>query len=343
MNKKIVIILIVAVVVIGGSLLWRYAIQDDSKSISNVFKNEPKVEPKIPAIDGVLVSKDVANNRPIAVVIENHPDSRPQTGLDKADVVYETVAEGGITRFLAVFQSAEESALGPVRSARPYFAELASEYSAVFAHVGGSDEVLARLSAGKYAGLDDANQYFLDDYFNRIKSRLAPHNVYTKLSTLRKLIVDKKWASEANLQNWQFTDTPIAGTEPAASVSVNFSTASYAARFDYDATSGLYKRFLAGLSHNDAETKQQLSAKTVIVQLVNITSIPNDPKLRVDIDLDASGHAYVFHDGTVTHAQSKKSGNRTRYYGVEGKEIILPRGQIWVALAPNTEGSVAWK
>jgi hypothetical protein len=322
-------------------LIWRYTSNTPPPIFSDPFISKPEV--LLPGLSGVLVKKEISERRPVAVIVENHPDSRPQTGLDKADIVYETVAEGGITRFLALYQTAEEAVIGPVRSARPYFAELASEYGAVFAHVGGSDEVLVSLAAKKYTGVDDANQYFLDDYFDRVKYRVAPHNVYTKLSTLRTLISNKKWHNVATVQPWQYADQTSPGIEPALQVSINFSSLSYSVRFEYDLAIKNYKRFLANIAHSDAETKQQLAVKTLIVQLVSIRDIPNDPKLRVNINLDQGGKAYVFYDGSVVRAEWKKSANRTVYYGVDGKEITLPRGPIWVGLAPDTPGSVVWK
>jgi hypothetical protein len=343
MFKKPYIIVSVVIVIVAGSLLWRYVANHKKQANEDSAKQEQPKSILTPAINGVLVDPIVAKRRPIAVVIENHPDSRPQTGLDKADVVYETLAEGGITRFLAVYQAAEVSAIGPVRSARDYFAELATEYAAVFAHVGGSDEALANLSADKYDGLNDANQYFLDKYFKRVTNRYAPHNVYTSLDSLRGLITDKHWKSTTSVPVWQFGDATTAGTQPATEATVTFSTASYTARFVYDPVTGLYNRFLAGKAHADAETKAQLTAKTVVVQLATVTDTPNDPKLRVDIDLNSGGHAYIFHHGVVTHASWGKRNGRTRYFDVDGKEIVFERGKIWVAIAPNVQHTITWK
>ncbi len=340
MHKKTIIIISIVILVIAGSVAWRYFSKDRPKP---VVEDQPKPEVLAPAINGVMVKPEVASRRPITVVIENHPDSRPQTGLDKADIVYETLAEGGITRFLAVYQAAELSTIGPVRSARDYFAEIATEYAPVFAHVGGSDEALANLSADKYDGLDDANQYFLDKYFKRVSNRYAPHNVYTSLDLLRGLIKDKHWKSTASVAAWQFDDAPTAGSESALETTVSFSTPSYTARFVYDPATGLYNRFMAGKIHSDAETKAQLATKTLIVQLATVTDVPNDPKLRVDINLTSGGHAYIFHDGTLVHAEWKKQNGRTRYYGVDGKEVVFPRGQMWIAIAPNVQHTITWK
>src|SRR5581483_1401572 len=119
--------------------------------------------------------------RPFAVVVENHPDARPQSGLSQADVVYEALAEGGITRFLAIFQSQDVKSIGPVRSARTYFNDWAQEWGAVYAHVGGNSDALALIKAG-IPGVSDADQFFNDPYFTRISSRRPPHNTYTSIN-----------------------------------------------------------------------------------------------------------------------------------------------------------------
>jgi hypothetical protein len=138
-----------------------------------------------------MIGAEVAEKRPLGVIIENHGDARPQSGLNNADLIYETVAEGGITRFLAIFHSTPASEIGPVRSARDYFAELANEWGVLFAHVGGSDEVLAQLAQKQYKNIDSLNEFFFGKYFRRVKTRAAPHNTYTSHSELNQFLVDR--------------------------------------------------------------------------------------------------------------------------------------------------------
>ncbi len=343
-NKKVIIIVGVCAIIVLVSVAWRSISHKDNAPAGKVASHEDQTPPEqFYALNGVSVEKELSLFRPVGIIVENHPDSRPQTGLDKADIVYETVAEGGITRFLAIYQTAKEATIGPVRSARDYFSELASEYGAVFAHVGGSDEALANLAAKRYVGVDDANEYFQEKSFGRIKNRPAPHNVYTTLQKLRDLMIDKKWSSSLSATPWKFTNAPVAGVESASQVVINFSTPSFGTRYEYDPASGLYKRFIAGVAHIDAETKQQIAVKTIIAQMVTVNAIPNDPKLRVDVDLKTGGVAMIFYDGHVTHAKWKKENNRTRYYTTEGTEIELPRGNIWVAITPNDGNNISWK
>src|SRR3989344_6912600 len=153
MNKRLAIA-IAAIAVLGAAAFLTLKPSPPTQ----VEESEHGIEPqKYEAINGIYVEEIVSTLRPLAVMVENHPDARPQSGLSEADIVYETLAEGGITRFLVLFQSRAANEIGSVRSARDYFAEIANEWGALYAHVGGSNEVIANLKKGIYENLDDAN------------------------------------------------------------------------------------------------------------------------------------------------------------------------------------------
>jgi hypothetical protein len=276
-------------------------------------------------------------------MIEKHSEARPQSGLNKADIIYETVAEGGITRFLAIFHSTPASQIGPVRSARDYFAELANEWGVLYAHVGGSDEVLVQLAQRQYKNLDDINEFSFGKYFSRLKSRTAPHNTYTSTGELTQFLKDRNLNNKATYEPWQFKkDVVLTSTTPAATVRVNFSIPSYSVRYQYDAASKHYQRFVSGKPQLDAETDEQLTATNVIVQYVSITDVPDDPKLRVDLNLVGQGKATLFSSGTMTELTwSKSKGTKTHYLDSSGTEIILPAGQTWIELTTNN--STTWQ
>ncbi|MBC7708406.1 DUF3048 domain-containing protein, partial [Polaromonas sp.] len=133
------------------------------------------------------------NAKPVtAIMIENSPDSRPQSGLSQANVVFEAIAEGGITRFLALFQDTNPADVGPIRSVRPYYLQWAMGFDAPLAHVGGSPEALNDIKAW---GARDLDQFFNSGAYHRINSRYAPHNVYTAVDTLSQLSVSKGFAT----------------------------------------------------------------------------------------------------------------------------------------------------
>lgn len=311
--------------------------QADTNNSAEIPKPQP---PKLfTSLNGKQLPEAEATKRPVSVVIENHPDARPQAGLPKADIVYETLAEGGITRFLAIFQTADAKNIGPIRSARPYFARIANEYNSLFAHVGGSDEVLEDINNGVYGRIVDANEYFLEKYFGRVKNKVAPHNVYSSLQKLSSILEDKNKPKVAEIEPWKF-GTPDS-TKTASTIQANFGLPDFSAKFTYDATSNTYKRTLAGKLHKD-ESGEQIAPATVIGMLTEIADIPNDPKLRITIETETSGKTYVFQNGKMAEGTWKKEKNRTRFYNQANQEIPLAPGQIWIMILPNLETSLTY-
>lgn len=183
-KNKYFLLVVAVVVIVGGVIVYIEMTKPVEKPV------EIKAEKKIEAVDtrvpsklmGIKVDPAELNKKIMTVVIENHPDARPQSGLDKASIVYETLAEGGITRFLAVFQENEVAEIGPVRSARIYFLDWVLEYDALFAHIGGNIAALDQIGPLK---IQDINQFYNANYFWRDNSRVAPHNVYTTTDKLR--------------------------------------------------------------------------------------------------------------------------------------------------------------
>lgn len=345
-NKRKSFLIIGAIVLIAAvflALKWRGNKQADFFRMSSGDSVGP-AEGLFDAIDGVRVSGSVALLRPLAIMVENHPDARPQSGLSRADVVYETLAEGGITRFLALYQSSDAREIGSVRSAREYFAALADEWGALYAHVGGSNEVIAQIKSNKYKNVDDANEYYNGDFFPRRKDKPEPHHIFTSTGKLRELIAYHKFSNGANYLPWQFKDDRLATTSIISKISIDFSRAGYEVGWEYDVASNTYKRLQYFQPHIDDVSKQQLSAKSVIVQIVKITPVPKDPLLQVDIDLTEGGRAVIFQDGILIDGVWRKESGRTRFYDASNNEIKFNRGPIWLELVPkDKEANLTWK
>lgn len=296
-----------------------------------------------PSLNGTKVEKTLAEARPLAVVVENHPDARPQSGLSKADVVYETLAEGGITRFLAVYQTQKAENIGPIRSARTYFAEIANELGAVFAHVGGNSDALENLKTNYYPRLLNIDEFFNGNYFHRIKPRLAPHNAYSSAEKLESYASGLKLYTKKDYSDWLFADS-FAGTQSAEKIGIDFSQAEYKVGYEYDATKKAYKRLLAGKPHLDAEGQVEIYVKNIIVQSVKTWPVKTDTLFSIGMDLTGGGQTFVFSDGKmVSGSWRKASGDRTRYYDGQNKEIELLRGATWVELVPIEKmGELKW-
>ncbi len=330
MNKRVGLIIIGVVIIFLGIFLW---------SRHNFNKSETKdnklTAQQLPSINGILVDSTIAGKRPIAVVIENHPDSRPQSGLEDADIIYEAPTEAGITRFLALFQTKEPPNIGPIRSARIYFNQIANQWGGVYAHVGGNSDALAAIRTEAYPNLSNADQFFNADYFHRTSERPAPHNVYTSLEKLRELIVHSHYSETANYQPWPYKDTATIGLPPAEDIKLNFSTPSYLVRYLYNKNTNTYLRYLAGKPVLDAETGEQLTARNIIVQFAESSLTQTDTVGSIAFNLNTEGKADFFLDGEIIEGTWKNVLGTIHYYDSSGKVLNLNRGVTWVELVPS--------
>lgn len=287
-------------------------------------------------LTGAAVSADQAKRPVIAVMVENHPDARPQSGLSSAGVVYEALAEGGITRFQAYFQDTTASAIGPVRSLRPYYIDWALEYGAPVAHAGGSADALNLIGP---TGLKALNALVIGaPSFYRTSDRVAPHNLYTNSNLLDKLLANKGWANTPTFTpNTRSADAPNS-TPAHPNIHIEYSSASYSVDYRYDSASNSYNRFLAGKAHTDKNSGQTIKVKNVVV-LYTVTTNLNDDKGHVKLDTIGKGNCLVFRDGTVstgTWSKDSRTG-RTKLLDSAGKEISLAIGNTWYSIVPTTK------
>ena len=326
--------------------------------------SQPKTE-ECP-LNGEMFTKDERKiweqRRPLTVMIENHEEARPQSGLSSADVVYEVVAEGGITRFMAVFYcgaSAQDVIIGPVRSARTYFLDFASEYGdyPLYAHVGGANKPGPANALGQiedygwlYKG-NDLNQFalgfpvFWRDY-ERIGHPVATeHTMYSNLDKLwevaHKRGLDAKddegnsW--DETFTSWSFKDEAEEADKGTVSkISFDFwDYPQYSVVWDYDQAANLYKRSNGGTSHQDLNNDQQLEAKTVVIVFMSEKG-PIDELKHLLYTTTGKGKAIVFLDGKAIEGSWNKAKRQSRmkFTDSKGKEIELNRGKIWIEVVP---------
>lgn len=283
------------------------------------------------ALTGLLVNPNLNQGPVTAVMIENSIDARPQSGLSQAGVVFEAIAEGGITRFLALFQDTAPDNVGPIRSARPYYLQWALGFDAGYAHVGGSPEAITDI---KDWGVRDLDQFYNSASYHRVSSRVAPHNVYTAIATLNQLEASKGYTSSA------FTSFPRKAEAPAklptaANINLNFSGPLYNVLYQYDVTTNSYFRSEGGAPHIDANTSTQLKPK-VVIALVIPYSLGADGQHSV-YNTIGSGSVYVFQDGIVATGQWAKSSNSSQFIFTDanGAIIKLNPGQTWLTAVAN--------
>ncbi len=298
--------------------------------------------------------------RPLAVMIENHQEARPQSGLSSADVVYETVAEGGITRFMAVYYChIGDTQVGPVRSARTYFLDWLSEYDALYAHVGGANSPGPADALGqiiKY-GIKDLNQFsigfptFWRDYQRLGHAVATEHTMYSTTQKLWEIGAKRKWTNvdedgiawDKAFIPWKFKDDQAAPAVNKIDITFWSSQGDYAVTWNYDQGCNCYKRTNGGQSHVDLNTKQQLNPKVVVVQYMK-ESHANDGyegNAHLLYGNKGQGKAVIFQDGKATEGTWSKASRtaREKFFDKAGKEIVFNRGQIWIQTVP--EGSDA--
>lgn len=333
--------------------------------------NAPKTE-ECP-LNGVMYSKQQKNwweqHRPLGVMIENHQEARPQSGISFADVTYEAVAEGGITRTLNVYYCQDAGIVGPVRSARTYFLDFISEYAdyPLYAHVGGANtpgpaNALGQIVDYGWNQYNDLNQFSIGfPTYRRDESRLGhevatEHTMYSTTSKLwevgkkRELTnVDKEGkAWDENFVPYTFKDDAPESQRPAAqSIHIDFwNGAAYAVDWTYDKTTNLYMRKNGGVSHDDRNTHKQLSTKNIVVLFMK-ESHANDGYENNEHMLygtKGSGKALVYQDGKEIKATWKKSSRtgRTLLTDATGQPIKFTRGKIWFEIQP-LDGEVVVK
>lgn len=336
-DKIIFAVALVFIVGVGVGLLWFI---NNQKGADIASIKAAKVEKKYYSpLNGVQVADEAATKRAVtAVMIENSPDARPQSGLAEADVVFEAVAEGGITRFIALYQNARPSLVGPVRSLRPYYADWAAAFDPSVAHVGGSPEALTMIRSGNYGV--DIDQFFNGSYYWRATDRAAPHNVYTNFDKLDALNTAKGHTSSTFTFAPRTNEKAVA-TPDASQINIDVSTGIFAVSYTYNSKTNSYDRKEGGVAHLDRE-KGQISPK-VVVALKTAISLSSDGS-HMSITTSGSGTAYVFQNGTVVEGTWSKDGPKGQLFikDINGQEIKLVRGQTWITTVGN-ERNVSWQ
>ena len=312
--------------------------------------------------------------RPLGVMVENHEEARPQSGLSRADVVYEAVAEGGITRFLAVYYcgaSAEEIQVGPIRSARTYYLDWISEYGdyPLYVHIGGANcnpttgsgclngakaDAIGQIETYGWGVYNDLDGFSIGlPTIWRDTERLGPvaweHTAYSTTDKLWEFAANKRKLTATDEEGnrwdekfvpWQFKDEAAATDRGTTGVSLSFweGYSAYDVKWDYDSTSNSYKRLTGASPQKDLNNDEPLTAKTVIVAFMRESRANDgyDNNLHLLYADKGTGKTVVFLDGkNIEGTWSKKDRlSRTKFLDSSGKEIKLNPGPIWIEIVP---------
>lgn len=325
----------------------------------------PKTEPC--PLNGALYSKQQKQwwekHRPLGVMIENHTEARPQSGLNSADIVYEAVAEGGITRFLSLFYCQDAGIIGPVRSARTYFLDFISEYGdhPLYTHVGGANtpgpaNALGQIEDYGWQTYNDINQFsigfptFWRDYERLGHTVATEHTMYSTTQKLWDVAKSRglttagkdgtKWS--VGFIPYIFKDSVSTSTKVPSATTISYEFwdgyKEFAVKWDYVKESNSYLRSNGGVPHMDKDTGKQLSAKNVVILFMRESSANDgyENNLHNIYGTKGTGNAIVFQDGNKINAIWSKKDREAHLYLKDslGKEIPLTRGKIWFSILP---------
>ncbi len=317
---------------VSVGLFW-YVIAGGLRSTPAIANGEDPIEEAIASdlvprfLDGVLVPVGEEAFAPRAVMVENHPDARPVSGLSAARLVIESPVEGGITRFLAFFDATTTlDEVGPVRSARPYYVDWVNGWNASFFHVGGSPESLDLIRA-----LDDfvdVNEFAYGNSFRREGRRSAPHNTYTDRDRMNAILERKNATSTLAVEAWHFID-PAASEDrgDVDAISVPYG-GSFSVTWAYDGERNTYVRSQAGRPQIDRDGTL-IEAENVIVIKTEEQVLDNVGRLR--IRTTGSGEALGYHDGKKFILRwSRTPGKPMRFESNDGSEFLFTRGRSWI-------------
>ncbi len=274
--------------------------------------------------------KEISLKKPVIVMVENAPAARPQCGLEDASIIYEYLVEGGITRFAALYYENFPERVGPVRSTRPYFIDLALEHKALLLHAGASPEGFNLLASSGVKHIDEISN---GEIYWRNSSRRAPHNLYTGSKTVLPVVNETE---DVDIVESPFTFQSVGfiNTHEAASayeVEIQY-WGGYVVTYKYDETRGNYLRFIDGLPHL-MEGGKKLYADNIFIQYVD-TKVKDDEG-RLEMNFDGSNQAILIKDGfAYTGIWKRDEEGKTHFTDLNGNQRTLNPGQTWVQVVP---------
>ncbi len=332
---------------------------------ASTISEEPAPEPEKPPVNPlsgeVVASWGLVTRRPLAVKVENHADARPQSGIIDADLVYEELVEGGLTRFICIYLSKESPAIGPTRSARPSDIDITFFLNPLLICSGGSDSVMSMIQASGMMYIEED-----DTHFWRERTRRAPHNLYTSTALLRQYLaevgdthnflpdsglyfvdpeeeaMEEEADTSGETEDGETTDEEGLAEEsvmvsPATSINIAYKAAMCAASYQYDASTDRYLHSIQGAPHNDLTTGSRVAPRNVIVQYVKVTNSGLRDVAGSPVPVSqviGSGQCLVFSGGKVYHATWKKGSRSvpTTFSDENGNPVPLRPGQTWIHL-----------
>jgi hypothetical protein len=314
------------------------------KSIS-----ELEITGNINLLTGFEISDSVLNTRPFAVMINNAGEARPQSGLNKADCVIEVVDEGGITRLIGIFSSKDAEVVGPIRSARQYYAEMSRMFDPVYVFWGTYPEgykivdnmdmdVLTPLGDQSGASSITANMAEGKDAW-RDSTRVAPHNAYSSTEKLKAAAENNGYAIDGGQSPFSFKlDASEEKRGTVSDIKIDFSVASFASDFKYDKALNNYKKSTGGKEDVDRETNENLYFNNVIALVTDIAN-SGDSAGHMIVRTTGNGKAFFFFDGNVVEGTWERTNilDPMVFKDSAGNEVLINRGSTYIGMIQGAD------
>ncbi len=306
------------------------------------------------------LSASAVNGRPIAIMVENSPAARPQWGITTPDIVVEGVAEGGITRMMWIYSDIEDipNKVGPVRSARHDFVEIASGMNAIFVHWGGSDgsrvgktlgyQTIRNLKVNNIDGMDYSGSYFFRDTTRNVSSE---HRGYTTQNAIKNAISKLGYSTKQTVSDWQPYDILLEGqklpwgdtdvTGACSEITVTFSNG-YVHTFKYNANEKVYYNYLNNNVMTDGNNGEKMAVENVIVLYVPVTTLDTKEGHKEWNFEVSNGEGFYVSNGVGQRIYWSKAGKDKplKLKSFDGKELVINNGQVWMGIVPDGNRSL---
>ena len=333
---KILVAILIILIVVAGILLGIKIMQDKETqgNIQTGKQNEQTGGTTVVEIKEPKIFK--GNDRPIAVMIDNHKGAMPQAGLNDAYIVYEIIVEGGETRLMALFKGLSLDKIGPVRSSRHYFLDYALENDAIYVHFGWSPQAqsdITKLGVNNINGISESSTSFW-----RTKDKYAPHNVATSTENILNIATRKGYSTTSTKEsvlNYVADEFNLDSNMEATKVTIPYST-SNTVEYEYDSTTKRYTRYSRDIKQVDWTTGETVTTKNIIIVKCENSMITGDTAGRQTIDNVKTLNGYYITNGKAIEITAEKStrSSQTVYKDLQGNEIEVNDGNTFIQICP---------
>ena len=335
--RTLIIILVILILAAGGILAYKIT-RDKKNATQEVSEGQSEDNVLTAGISEKKIKIFNGEDRPIAVMIDNHNQAWPQAGLNKAYLVYEIIVEGGETRLMAVFKGVNVDKIGPVRSSRHYFLDYAMENDAIYAHYGWSPMAESDIKSYNINNLNGITES--TSTFWRVKDKSAPHNAVTSTDALLKAAKSKGYkttSTKKSVLNYTTDDVTLEDGQGATSVTIphsNLQTVKYV----YDEENQVYKRYARNKAQTDWDTGNSITTKNIIITMCdNYTLDDSENKGRQGLKNIGTFNGYYITNGKAIKIKCIKEARntQTKYEDLQGNEIKVNDGNTWINICPT--------